>query len=111
MTSISDIIFPNQEFLIEENHSQAIIDLRIQKRNNRQSLTLIEGLDGFMLSNLELTRMLKSMKKTFSTNGALLKSPNKETIVQLQGDQRDKVRDFLIGESVCQSSQIKIHGY
>jgi translation initiation factor 1 (eIF-1/SUI1) len=47
------------------------------------------------------------MKKSFGTDGTVLKS----NILQLHGDQRKHVHDFLICNGICNPEQIITHGF
>ena len=84
---------------------QSEIHLRIQQRNKKKCLTLIEGL----ADDLDLEKLLRFMKKKFSTNGAILQS-EEGTIIQLQGDHRASVKDFFSKYKVCERKEISIHG-
>ena len=81
-------------------------DIRIQQRTGRKSLTTISGLP----KGLDFERLVRTLKKNFNCNGVLVKSPELGTVVQLQGDQRKNVTDFLVKEKIIKRSQIKIHG-
>lgn len=83
-----------------------IIHLRVQQRNTSKYLTVIEGLD----PSIDIKKILKILKKSFATNGAILKENNKN-ILQLQGDQRLKVYEFLLDSDICKKENIKIHGF
>ena len=82
-------------------------DIRIQQRTGRKTLTTISGLP----KDLDFQRLIKSFKKLFSCNGALIQSEELGTVVQLQGDQRKNAFDFLVKEKIVKKSQVKIHGF
>lgn len=88
------------------------VHLRIQKRNGRQHITTVTGL----APDLDEKRILKALKKKFSCNGSMQfekdKNGNERFVaLQLTGDQRDNVKDFLISEEICAEEQIINHGY
>jgi len=88
------------------------VHIRVQPRSGRKLITTVAGL----ADDLDHKRILKALKKNFSCNGALdfAKDDNgKEVCVALQltGDQRDNVKDFLTTEEICKENQIIIHGY
>ena len=79
----------------------------LQQRNGRKTLTTVQGLP----EKYDPKKLLKAMKKEFACNGTVVSSadssdedspaPNKAAqdfgkVLQLQGDQRVKVRDFLV---------------
>ena len=84
------------------------IHLRIQKRNGRKSITIIEGLLDLLDNNIQLPsskQILKTFKKNLSCNGSI-----KDSVYQLSGDQRMNIRSFLIHQLKIESDTIHIHG-
>ncbi len=82
------------------------IHIRIQTQGKR-SLTVVEGLD----KDLDLKRICKSMRKMFSSNGNV---DEKNHIIQLQGDQRQQVKEWLLQNEVLTKSDLErvvVHGY
>lgn len=53
---------------------------------------------------------MKAFKRNFKCNGAIIEDPELGNIIQLQGDQRQNVRDFLIDEEINEKDAIVIHG-
>lgn len=96
----SNIIFPHQGTDFFEKSKG--VHIRIKQRNARHCLTLVEGID-------DPHQILKYLKKTLATNGTLFKEDTR-TVIQLQGDHRQKVRDFLIVSKLFEANQIKMHG-
>jgi translation initiation factor 1 len=41
----------------------------------------------------------------------LRQDPEMGKVVQVQGDQRQNIFNFLTQENICEKSQIKIHGF
>lgn len=56
-------------------------------------------------------RILKALKKDFACNGTIVKDLEMGEVIQLQGDQRLKVSEFLTTQLPIQKKSIKIHGY
>ncbi len=88
------------------------VHIRVQQRNGRKMITTIAGL----ADDLDHKRILKALKKNFSCNGAMdfaKDDKGKEICVALQltGDQRDNVKEFLTSEEICRENQIIVHGY
>lgn len=81
-------------------------DIRNQQRNGRKSVTTVQGLP----KGFDLKKMVRALKKEFSCNGTLIDDPEYGHIIQLQGDQRQAVKEFLEREAICGSDQIRIHG-
>jgi len=63
-----------------------------------------------LADDLDLKRILKALKKNFSCNGALAKD-NDALVIQLSGDQRNNVKDFLVDQEICSENQIVLHGF
>lgn len=83
------------------------IDIRIQQRNGRKTLTTVQGLP----SDLDLKKILKVFKKEFACNGTIVADEEMGNILQLQGDQRTKVQQFLVSTVEINKSTIKVHGF
>lgn len=86
--------------------TKGIVHIRLQQRNGRKSLTTIQGLD----DKLDLAKLTKAFKKTFCCNGCVVENKELGKVIQLQGDQREKVRSFLTEEEIASSRMIKVHG-
>jgi len=87
--------------------TETIVHIRLQQRAGRKYLTTIQGL----ALDLNLKKILRALKRTFSTNGAILKDDELGNVLQLNGDQREHVFEFLTKCHICESFQIKIHGF
>jgi len=101
------------------------IHIRLQQRNGRKTLTTVQGLP----EKYDPKKLLKAMKKEFACNGTVQSSadssdedspgPNKPTdfgkVLQLQGDQRLKVKEFLVECGLVTEKEAKelivVHGY
>lgn len=90
---------------LDNNYSleEQKVHIRIQQRTTRTYITIIEGLDQL---NLDLKKITKYMKKIFSCGGVTTNNN-----IKLQGDQRNKVKNFLLNENIISSDNIIVHGY
>ncbi|CAO2609312.1 Eukaryotic translation initiation factor 1 [Lemmus lemmus] len=69
------------------------IHIRIQQRNGRKTLTTVQGIaDDY------------DKKK-------LVKHPEYKEVIQLQGDQRKNICQFLIEIGLAKDDQLKVHGF
>jgi translation initiation factor 1 len=86
------------------------INLRIQQRNGKKSITTIQGLD----EDLDQKRICKAMRKQFSCNGNIQETEEYGTVIQLQGDQRELVKEWLVTQEILTKEEaderIVIHG-
>lgn len=87
--------------------SSSYVHIRRQARNGRKCLTTVQGLP----DDLDMKKIIKAMKRVYSTNGTLVKNADMGTILQLQGDQRKNVADFLLKYKICEKGEVKIHGF
>ncbi|KAI3633995.1 hypothetical protein MIR68_004686 [Amoeboaphelidium protococcarum] len=102
--------FANEKLESQEDataSSTSIIHLRIQQRNGRKTLTTITGLP----SDLDQKKLLKAFKKVFACNGTIIEDEELGEVIQLQGDHRAKVQQFLVEEKIATKDQIKVHGF
>ncbi|KAJ1911622.1 Eukaryotic translation initiation factor 1b [Mycoemilia scoparia] len=83
------------------------IHIRIQQRNGRKTLTTLQGLS----SDYDFKRLLKAFKKVFACNGTIIKDETYGEVIQLQGDQRQNIKSFLVEEGLSKKSDIEVHGF
>jgi translation initiation factor 1 len=83
------------------------VNIRVQQRNARKCITTCQGLE----NDLDLKKILKHVKKKFSCNGVVAKTDDGFEIIQLQGDVRKQLAEFLIFEKICGKTDVKIHGF
>lgn len=91
----------------DDTQATNYIHIRIQQRNGRKTLTTVQGLP----EEYDLKRILKVLKKDFACNGNIVKAEELGEVIQLQGDQRVKVMEFLTSQLGMQKKNIKIHGF
>ncbi|CAD6498906.1 BgTH12-04562 [Blumeria graminis f. sp. triticale] len=75
----------------EIKQSQNYIHIRIQQRNGRKTLTTVQGLP----KKFDQKKILKVIKKKFACNGTIVVDTEMGEVIQLQGDQRKDVQEFL----------------
>ncbi|KAH9966587.1 eukaryotic translation initiation factor 1 [Russula dissimulans] len=90
----------------EEPGSLNYIHIRIQQRNGRKTLTTLQGLP----KQYDAKKILKAFKKEFACNGTIVDSEEMGEVLQLQGDQRTKIANFLVENGLSRTS-IKLHGF
>ncbi|KAK6496338.1 Eukaryotic translation initiation factor eIF-1 [Arthrobotrys musiformis] len=83
------------------------IHIRIQQRNGRKTLTTVQGLP----KEIDPKRVLKFAKKEFATNGSIVDDPELGEVIQLQGDQRQKISELMVNSMDINRNNIKIHGF
>ena len=83
------------------------VHIRVQQRNGRKSLTTVQGLK----KDYNYNKILKDLKKEFCCNGVVVQDPELGQVIQLQGDQRKNVSNFLVQAGIVKKDLIKIHGF
>jgi translation initiation factor 1 len=100
-------LFDSSSMLKIDSHSK--IHIRIQQMG-RKRLTMIEGLD----DDLDLKRISRALKKLLSCSATVVSDEKCGDIIQLQGDQRDAVRAWLVESEILTEKEAKervvIHG-
>ncbi|KAI9669132.1 MAG: Eukaryotic translation initiation factor eIF-1 [Alyxoria varia] len=90
--------------------SQNYIHIRIQQRNGRKTLTTVQGLP----TKFDQKKILKVIKKKFACNGTIVADTEMGEVIQLQGDQRKDVQEFLVDKKdglALDAKTIKVHGF
>ncbi|KAK8040438.1 hypothetical protein PG991_000226 [Apiospora marii] len=115
----------------ESKQAQNYIHIRIQQRNGRKTLTTVQGLP----NKFDRKKILKVIKKKFgkstfscsiswfylltwlfraACNGTIVNDTEMGEVIQLQGDQRKDVQEFLIDKKEgleLDPKTIKVHGF
>ncbi|KAG2458246.1 EIF1B factor, partial [Polypterus senegalus] len=73
------------------------IHIRIQQRNGRKTLTTVQGI----ADDYDKKKLVKAFKKKFACNGTVIEHPEYGEVIQLQGDQRKNICQFLLEVSLC----------
>ena len=80
------------------------------ERNGRKTLTTVQGLP----KKFDQKKILKVIKKKFACNGTVVADTEMGEVIQLQGDQRKDVQDFLTNKKDglgLDVKTIKVHGF
>ena len=87
------------------------IHLRLQQRNGRKCITIVEGL--LDSEELPLKTLVKSLRKSFNCSAAIVddKENKDQKVIQLSGDKRKNIADYLVKKKIVDKTHIKIHGY
>ena len=86
------------------------VHVRIQQRKGRKTLTTIQGLKA---EHDVLEAIVKAFKKEFACGVRLTPDPEHGKVLQLQGDQRNKVCAWLSDPKIglVRADQLKVHGF
>lgn len=86
------------------------LHIRVQKRNGRKCITTIEGFE----DDLDVKRICKAMRKQFNCNGNVVNDEQHTDVMQLQGDQRENVKQWILDNEVIgrnEADRIVVHGF
>lgn len=78
------------------------IHIRVQQMGKKW-VTTIEGLD----DDLDLKRISRAMKKTLHCSVIVTTTSEEEELIQLQGDQREFLRDWLVSNDILTEKEAK----
>lgn len=103
---MNDDLFSTNDFSSSAKNDLEVqkskIHIRYQKTGPR-TITILEGLD----DDLDLKRIAKALKKTFSCAATIQKDVDGGEIIQLQGDHCNNVRKWLIEQEIISESESK----
>lgn len=63
------------------------------------------------LAEYDQKKLLKAFKKEFACNGTIVDDEELGQVIQLQGDQRQKVAAFIVQEGITSKTEVKVHGF
>ena len=86
------------------NLGSGLVHIRIQQRNGRKTLTTVQGLE----SQFDKKKLVRAFKKEFACNGTVVEHPEYGEVIQLQGDQRNNVCQFLTKIGIVKETQLKV---
>ncbi|KAJ4725098.1 Protein translation factor SUI1-like [Melia azedarach] len=87
--------------------AKGYVHLRVQQRNGKKCVTTVQGLR----EDFSYLKILKDLKKEFCCNGTVVNDKELGKVIQLQGDQRKKVMNFLVKAKLVDKDHIKMHGF
>ncbi|CAF1039451.1 unnamed protein product [Adineta steineri] len=90
-----------------DQHSSNVVHIRIQQRNRGKSVTTIQGID----EKFDKNKLLQEFARKFACGGNIVKHKEYGEVIQLQGDKRNGVNQFLIDNKMYSDGQIKVHGF
>tara|TARA_Y200000002_G_C22684029_1_gene665245 strand:+ start:3810 stop:4124 length:315 start_codon:yes stop_codon:yes gene_type:complete len=97
----------NNQIIFEDNDNFNYQKIHIRKtqRNGRKCMTTVEGL----ADELDKKKITRALKRIFKCNGAIVLDEKQNEIIQLSGDQRSNIKDFLISEEIEKEEDVIIH--
>ena len=99
----------NFGFSFEDDFEEQMTDkvtISCQQRNGKKSITTVYGL----ADDLDLKKILKYFKKQFQCNGTINNDEKFGEIIQVSGDQKQNILNFLVNEQIYKRENIIIKG-
>jgi translation initiation factor 1 len=90
----------------DDDKDENYVTIRLQQRNGKKCITVITGI----AKDLDLDKILKYFKKTFSCNGSISNDEKFGEVITLSGDQKENVYNFFIKEEIYKKDCIIIKG-
>lgn len=84
-----------------------IVEITIRQRTQRKCYTIIH----FIPEDIDLKLVLKEWTKRFSCAGSVKKDNSGEEFIELFGDHREEVKEFLIFEGIASKDGVIVHGF
>lgn len=91
--------------VIDDNQE---VHIRVKKRNGKKCTTTVENLNVISDDPVYWRNLFKHFRKQLCCNGSLDET---EKSMLLFGDQREKVKQYLIDRKLCPVNNIKVHGF
>jgi len=91
----------------DKGQQDGLIHIRIQQRSGRKTLTTVQGI----ADSYDKKKIVKACKKEFACNGTVVEHPEYGEVIQLQGDQRNNIVQFLTKVQIAKPEQLKVHGF
>lgn len=113
LSSSLEINTINTDIELELTKSQLEIHIKIKQRSGRKCWTTVEGLDKIKLpENMTVAEFLddvsRKFKKSYNCGATIIKPENS---IQLNGDHRNDIKEFLIKNKLVNENQVKMHGF
>ena len=102
-TNQNNFMFDDEEIT---NVGKETIHIMTRKRNNRNFLTIVKGIN----EDYDLKKILTNMKKTLNCNGAIIENKTHGKVIQLNGNHKEELVNFLDVNDIAKKDKIKLHG-
>lgn len=90
----------SNELLTELDNDSHQIDIYVKQLNGRKRITQINGLSIEQIHNI-----VQKLRHSLNCRATI-----RDNIIELSGNQSEKVKDFLIKECMINQKSIRVHG-
>lgn len=107
MSFLNNNFLNNIEDEITGKNKKVKMHLRLQQRNGRKCVTILEGI----FPDLDAKKILQKMKGQFACGGCVKKDDNENPVLTLTGDQRKEIIGYFLKKKYAEKSDFVVHGY
>ena len=91
----------------EDGVQDGLVHIRIQQRNGNKIVTTVQGLS----KKWDLKEIVRLCKKKFACGGTVVEHTEYGEVLQLHGDQRNNICQWLTKVGLVKAEQLKVHGF
>ncbi|KAG5503463.1 hypothetical protein JKF63_05602 [Porcisia hertigi] len=81
------------------------VHIRVQQRKGKKFVTTVQGLN----QKLNFRRINREFQRRWGCNGTVIQSTEAGTVIQLQGNWSEKIKQFLLEEHMATENNLEIH--
>lgn len=81
------------------------VHIRVQQRKGKKFVTTVQGLN----QKLNFRRINREFQRRWGCNGTVIATPDAGTVIQLQGNWSEKIKEFLLDEHMATELNLEIH--
>lgn len=81
------------------------VHIRVQQRSGKKFVTTVQGLN----PKLNFRRINREFQHRWGCNGTVLETKEAGTVIQLQGNFAEKVKEFILEARFATSNNIEVH--
>lgn len=81
------------------------VHIRVQQRSGKKFVTTIQGLN----PKLNFRRINREFQRRWGCNGTVLETKDAGTVIQLQGNFAERVKDFIVDAHFTTLNNIEVH--
>ncbi|AYU79207.1 putative translation factor sui1 [Leishmania major strain Friedlin] len=81
------------------------VHIRVQQRKGKKFVTTVQGLN----QKLNFRRINREFQRRWGCNGTVISTPDAGTVIQLQGNWSENIKQFLLDEHMATENNLEIH--
>jgi translation initiation factor 1 len=81
------------------------VHIRVQQRKGKKFVTTVQGLN----QRLNFRRINREFQRRWGCNGTVINTQDAGTVIQLQGNWSENIKQFLLDEHMTTENNLEIH--